>query len=93
MRFAKQANDQDGGLTTNRIEAFSDGVFAIAITLLILEIRLPTQAEASHASVAASLLAIWPFLFCLHLQLCDGWDLLGQPSLHFQDLPEDEPCI
>jgi len=63
MRFVKQPNEQDSGLTTNRIEAFSDGVFAIAITLLILEIRLPTQAEASHASVAASLLAIWPSYF------------------------------
>jgi uncharacterized membrane protein len=63
MRSARQPNQQEGGLTTNRIEAFSDGVFAIAITLLILEIRLPTQAEASHASVAASLLAIWPSYF------------------------------
>jgi uncharacterized membrane protein len=27
----------------NRIEAFSDGVIAVATTLLVLEIRLPTQ--------------------------------------------------
>jgi uncharacterized membrane protein len=45
------------GLSTGRIEAFSDGVFAIAITLLILEVKVPQMAEASlwHA-----LLDEWP---------------------------------
>jgi uncharacterized membrane protein len=32
---------------TARIEAFSDGIFAIAITLLILEIKIPSR-EQGH---------------------------------------------
>jgi len=47
--------------STSRIEAFSDGVFAIAITLLILEIRVPHAADAAtDAGLWAALGALWP---------------------------------
>lgn len=43
---------------TDRIEAFSDGVFAIAITLLTLEIKIPHV--PSDSDLVGSLLGMWP---------------------------------
>jgi len=42
------------GMSKSRLEAFSDGVFAIAITLLVLDVKLPPVADAAlgHAMVA-----------------------------------------
>jgi uncharacterized membrane protein len=42
---------------TARIEAFSDGVFAIAVTLLILEIKIPA---AGSGDLSRQLLHQWP---------------------------------
>jgi len=46
-------------MKTSRVEAFSDGVFAVAITLLVLEFVVP-QAKSGH--LLASLLGQWPQL-------------------------------
>lgn len=45
----------------SRAEAFSDGVFAIAITLLVLDLKTPALAvSASNLSLAQALLDQWP---------------------------------
>ncbi len=46
---------------TQRVEAFSDGVFAIAVTLLILEIRAPVQHDiGSDGALWHALRDLWP---------------------------------
>ena len=45
---------------TTRLEAFSDGVIAIAITLLILEIRVAEIEDASPKALWSALRGLWP---------------------------------
>ncbi len=45
------------GLSKGRLEAFSDGVFAIAITLLVLDIGVPASAERH---LLRAVIDLWP---------------------------------
>jgi uncharacterized membrane protein len=44
-------------MNKNRLEAFSDGVIAIIITIMVLELKIPHGHELKH------LLAVWPIFF------------------------------
>jgi uncharacterized membrane protein len=59
-----------GGKETGRVEAFSDGVFAIAITLLVLDFKVPKPPDLAAAAgppgsgaLLAALGAQWPTFF------------------------------
>ncbi|MFI5153092.1 MAG: TMEM175 family protein [Chitinophagales bacterium] len=53
-----------GNKSLGRVEMFSDGVFAIAITLLILEIKVPPQ-DSIHSvnGLVNALVHLWPSYF------------------------------
>ncbi|WP_295392370.1 TMEM175 family protein [uncultured Thiodictyon sp.] len=45
-------------MNKNRLEAFSDGVLAIIITIMVLELKVP------HDASYAALLPLWPVFLC-----------------------------
>jgi uncharacterized membrane protein len=58
--MAKAQLRHEHRMNKSRFESFSDGVFAFAITLLILGIALPALHEPSEWELRDALLALWP---------------------------------
>src|SRR5450432_1417794 len=75
MGFLSRFNG--GQLHLNRIEAFSDGVFAIIVTLLVLELKIPDLHDHPNVhELSEKLLAILPkFLSWLisFIIVCKFW--------------------
>jgi hypothetical protein len=60
-----------------RLVAFSDGVFAITITLLVLEIRPPTD----DRNLVHGLVALWPIIGSSCSRVLSGHrSVRGRPS-------------
>lgn len=49
-----------GNFTINRVEAFSDGVFAIVVTILVFDLKFPQITHPTNANVWAAIVAILP---------------------------------
>ncbi len=61
---AQQSRPGPGGLSIGRLETFVDGVFAVVITLLILDIRVPqVEGEAVGAKLLQEIINMWPKYF------------------------------
>ena len=54
------AETDDTQMGTGRVEAFSDGVFGVAVTLLVLNIQVPHLVNAQASDVIAELVKQWP---------------------------------
>ena len=59
--MARRAIFHTGPLGTDRVEAFSDGVLAVVITLLVLDVKLPSGLS-TDAALWAALVHITPVL-------------------------------
>jgi uncharacterized membrane protein len=73
-------------LSTKRIQALTDGVFAIAMTLLVLNLKVPPVTEESAAQVLPKLvLRLWPdfFNYALSFILLATFWIVHHRQFHF----------
>jgi len=47
----------------SRVDALTDGLFGVAMTILVLDVRLPDSFEPGHGGLARALEELWPKFF------------------------------
>jgi uncharacterized membrane protein len=78
----------------NRLEALTDGVFAIVMTLLVLEITLPEIAQPSlQAELSRKLLELWPKLYNYAISFIDLGILWGYHHLAFHSIKRSDMAL
>ncbi len=79
---------------TSRVEAFSDGVIAIAITIMVLELKLPDiRKDASTQDILRHLSELAPYFGGLCIQLYDGWYFLDESPPHVSSARKDQRTV
>jgi len=72
-------------MTKNRLESFSDGVIAFAITLLVLEIRMPGNvALTTNGEMLRALFALMPNIavYVISFLVCSVWWVSHHGFIH-----------
>jgi uncharacterized membrane protein len=63
--MADRKEEHDHSLSTKRIEAFSDGVIAIAMTLLVLDLKVPATPDLSEIGPQFTSFVLSFFVVCI----------------------------
>jgi len=90
-KLPRHEDDEAAEEGIGRILALSDGVFAIALTLLILEIAVP--ATTTNADLPKALLALWPRYLAYLVSFVVIARFWGTHRLAFRLIGRDDPML
>lgn len=92
--MSKQSDSINLWMTTSRIETLVDGIFAIAMTLLVLSIGVPNiPMNLTETAFQQQLMVLWPNLMCYALSF---WILAGfwrNNHQQFQFIKRSNPTL